>query len=101
MYNIDLKPGNTTKKNWKLQFDGSNMRLYNNQLFVGNITMGQTYTDPSNSITILISDNNYEVGQEWIFVTYPINENIETDDFSIPVIREQDIKIIVNEQLSI
>ena len=101
LYNIDLKPGNTTKKNWKLQFDGSNMRLYNNQLFVGDIAIGQTYTDPSNSITILISDNNYEVGQEWVFVTYPINENIETDDFSIPVIREQDIKILVNEQLSI
>lgn len=99
--NILINVGSTTNVKWKIQYDGNFMRLFKNNQFLSNINIGQPYTDPMNIITLLINPNNYQLGQEWLFTTYPYNENIETDDFSVPIIREEDINIIVNEQLSI
>lgn len=98
---ITVNNGSTAKIKWKVQFDGNFMRLFKGGQFISNLTLGQPYTDPMNIITLVVNPNNYQVGQEWLFTTYPFNDNIETDDFSVPVVRAEDITIIVNEQLSI
>lgn len=99
--NITINNGSTIKTKWRLQFDGNFMRLYKDNKFINNVIIGQPYTDPMNILTLLINPNNYQLGQEWSFTTYPFNSNIETDDFSVPIMRESDITVKVNEQLSI
>ena len=98
---ITVNNGSTAKIKWKVQFDGNFMRLFKGGQFISNLTLGQPYTDQMNIITLVVNPNNYQVGQEWLFTTYTFNDNIETDDFSVPVVRAEDITIIVNEQLSI
>ena len=98
---ITVNNGSTAKIKWKVQFDGNFMRLFKGGQFISNLTLGHPYNDPMNIITLVVNPNNYQVGQEWLFTTYPFNDNIETDDFSVPVVRAEDITIIVNEQLSI
>lgn len=98
---LTVNPGATVMHIWRLQFDGNYMRLLKNNIHIANLVIDESYTDPENNFTITISPNAYVVGNEWIFKTHPFNQNIETDDFSVPVLREEDLNIIVTEQLSI
>lgn len=101
MGEVIIGEGSNIKQKWKLQFDGIRMRLFKNNLFITNIEIGTTYQYPGNVFSITVLNNDYDTGNEWEFYTYSYNTNIETDDFSVPVIRAQDINIKVNEQLSI
>ena len=42
---------------------------------------------------------NFIAGDSWIFYTYPYNNDIELDDFTIPVIDIDELDITVHEQL--
>lgn len=98
--NIVIRTGSISIVNWSLQFDGTRMRLSKEGEHIANIDINQSYIDPSNTFEITISDNSYELGEEWNFTTYPINEDLEVGDFSVPVMREQDMNIVVTEQYS-
>lgn len=87
------------KANWLLQFDGNFIRVYRNNNFDGNITIGTLYTDQAESIKITVEPNNYQVGDQWEFTTYPYNQNIEVDDFTVPVIDIANSTIKVNKQI--
>jgi uncharacterized phage protein gp47/JayE len=40
----------------------------------------------------------FTTGDEWLFTSYPYNEDIEFDDFTIPITSEVELDITVNEQ---
>ncbi len=97
---IQILPGSNTRLNWKLQYDGSTMRLYKANIHIGNITINTPYTDPEGIISLLIEPGNYITGQEWEFTTEPTGVNIETNDFSVPVLTEDNLIITVIEQIT-
>lgn len=101
IHTLTINPGASITNTWRIQFDGNYMRLLKNNIHMANLVIDTSYTDPENNFTILISPNAYEVGNEWVFKTYPFNQNIETDDFSVPVLNESDLTVTVTEQLSI
>ena len=96
---IEVTFRSTTKARWLLQFDGNFIRVYKDNNFDGNITIGTTYTDQAESIKIKVQPNNYQIGDEWNFTTYPYTENIEVDDFTVPVIDIASSTITVNKQI--
>ena len=51
-------------------------------------------------IELTINPGPYTNGMEWLFITYPIDTNIELDDFSVPIINLVDLDITVTEQLT-
>mgnify|MGYP006386475189 CR=1 FL=1 len=77
------------------------MRLFKNGLFIANLNIGEEYTEANNIFKLTILPSSYEFGQEWVFKTYPYNENIETGDFSVPILDASNLSIEVIEQLSI
>lgn len=96
---IEITHRSTTKAKWLLQYDGNFIRVYKDNNFDGNITIGTTYTDQAESIKIKVQPNNYQIGDEWNFTTYPYTENIEVDDFTVPVIDIASSTITVNKQI--
>jgi hypothetical protein len=93
--------GSTATVEWRLNYDGAQFRLYMNQVFISNIAVGAPYIDPTNSIEFTINAAAYIAGMDWNFKTYAYNENIELDDFSVPILRDQDLTLTINEQLTI
>lgn len=90
---------NNKRIEWTIQYDGNYMRLYRENVFEGNINIGQKYTDSLGLIDITIPPGNYRLGDEWKFVIYPFGENIEVDDFTVPIISLENISIKVNKQI--
>ena len=100
-YTITLNSGAIGNYDWKVKYDGVNMLLLKGNTPVTNLVIDTAYTDPDDIITITILPGTYVSGDEWVFKTIPVNEDLEINDYSIPIIKEQDITLIVNEQLAI
>lgn len=98
---IVIRKGSIAKVKWKIQYDGTYMRLYKEGIFQANLAIGVTHITPDNIMAITIQPGAYTAQQEWEFTTHPYNLNIETEDFSVPVLRQQDIQLKVNEQFAI
>lgn len=84
---------------WELRYYNGVMKLFKEGVFSTDIPLNTEVVEPSNTFSINILPNGYTDGMVWRFKTYPYNQNIELADFTVPVIREQDIELIVNEQL--
>jgi len=97
---ISIRTGSVLTVKWRLQYDGTRMRLFKNNDPIGNIDIGIDYIDIDNIFKINIQASSYTIGEEWEFKTYAWNENIELDDFSVPVTRLSDLSITVIEQLA-
>lgn len=100
--NWNRKTNNSSIANgsWRIIYTNPGFVIYHNNVFLGNITIGVPYTDPNNIITLTILTGSYTTGETWLFKTYPFTENIELDDFSVPILRDQDLVINVTEQVT-
>lgn len=97
---IKILHGSVERLKWKLQYDGSVMRLYKSNIHIASIAINTPYTDPLQILDITIQPGNYTTGQEWEFTTEPYNLNIETNDFSVPVLKEENLVINIIEQIT-
>jgi hypothetical protein len=93
-----VNAGSIAKHTWNIIWDGANMRLYKDHVFVTNIPLSTPYTDSDNIITFNITAAVPMIGAEWEFITYPYNEDIELDDYTIPIISLGYVNLVVNEQ---
>jgi len=84
------------RKEWRLAYDGTTFRLFRDGLFITQIYIGTPYVDPY--IEILITSSLYTSGMEWSFVTYPYNENIEFDDFTVPILKTENLIMNITTQ---
>lgn len=57
--------------------------------------LGVSYTDTKNTVTFKIT-GTYTNGDKWDFYCYPINQDIELDDYSVPVLLDSNLITITN-----
>jgi hypothetical protein len=78
----------TTRSFWKAEYIDlagvHKYRLFKDNLYLGDVDEGLVYTDPTNTIKLQFTGGIYTHGMQWEFVTYPINQDIVIDDFTIP-----------------
>jgi uncharacterized phage protein gp47/JayE len=97
---IVIKTGSITTIPWLIRYDGYYMVIFKDNAQVANLVIGDTYDDLDNVCSITIEAGPYVVGMEWTFKTSPINEDIIIDDYSVPVMIEDNIELLVKEQLT-
>lgn len=77
----------TTTDHWRLVYTEilavPYIRLFKNNQFLGNFIMAVEYND--GVIKFKVNPGPYTIGDEWEFYTYPINQDIALDDYTIPV----------------
>lgn len=81
---------------WRLEYDGTNMRVFRAGVFLGNIAIGATYNAPDNIFTFTVSAGSYTNGDIWEFYTYPFLATIQLVDFTIFKVDSADLQITVN-----
>lgn len=89
----------STKIRWRLEYDGTNFRVFKNDEFQVSLPLGDEYNDSTVSgfkFTILAS--TYDAGNSWVFTTYPYLQNLKLDDFTLFTILESDLDITVLAQ---
>ena len=105
MWNRSVLPANNQKIRWKLEYydDGITqyMRVFRNLAYLGNVPMNTSWTDPYSNITVMFISGLYTMGMQWHFTTYPYNQDIELDDFTIPVVLSYHCNVTVNPTLGV
>lgn len=91
----ETKPVSITTVAWILEYDGANIRIFRNGLFVANVAIGIAYVAADNIFTFTVNAGAYVVGNRWGFNTYPYLKNIQLTDFTIFGIDELDLSINV------
>lgn len=99
-YDLKLKPGSVSTVSWLIQFSDPGFILFKEGVFQANMTLGVPYSDPANIMTLTILPSAYQPGDEWGFKTYRVNEDIIPEDYSIPVMKPNSIKLNIIEQFS-
>lgn len=97
---ITINEGSQNIVQWVIEYQDGRLLLIKYGLFITTFETGTPYTDDNNIFTILVPQGNYNDGDRWEFTTYPRERNIEINDYSVPIIRAQDIDITVHETLS-
>lgn len=101
-HTIELLPGSQTTINWRVVYQGvSNFLLLKENVPYANLTVGTPFIDPGNVLLFTINAGTYVVGDEWRFKTLATNNDLVLDDYSIPIMVESTINLVVNEQLSV
>jgi hypothetical protein len=81
---------------WRLEYDGTQIRVFKDGIFQGNVAVGAEYVDIDNKFAFTVNASTYVLGQTWEFNTYPYLQNLQLTDYTIFKIREEDLTIIVN-----
>ena len=92
------RDGSSAIASWKLVYTGSNFTVFRDTIFKGIATTGSPFIDSDDIIKFTINAGPYIIGQTWTFNTYPIGGDIELSDFTLPLVKEGDLTIIVNKQ---
>lgn len=95
-------PDAIEENEWLLQYDFASLSFIclRDSIFLGNIPMGISFTDPDGTFTFTPQIGPYVDGMRWKFKTYPFNKDIDLDDFTIPKVFSTDLNIIVNPQFN-
>lgn len=83
------------KVKWKVEYLNSSIRIFSNEVYLGQVGINETYVAPDNSISFKINDGAYDDGDRWEFIVYPYNQNIILDDFTVPSIKVENLEILV------
>ena len=101
-HTIELLPGSQAPIKWRIVYQGSSMfKLLRENVPYADLTIGTPFIDPGNVLLLTILAGTYVVGDEWRFTTLATNNDLVLDDYSIPIMVEDTINLVVNEQLSV
>lgn len=90
--------GSTERIKWKLIYGVTGFQIIKNDLYITTWPIGVEYIDPLNIIKFTIGAGLYSSGMEWEFYTYPYNDDLMIDDFTVPVIDETTVIITAHSQ---
>jgi len=117
---------NPLEDNWYVEITSSSVQIASWRLVVISSTIARVYrTGPSGvesfdgQITIHVTDpgdtdytsndgslkigmwGSFSVADEWRFITYPYNQDMEFEDYTIPVYDVDELTLVVNEQIGV
>lgn len=78
---------------WRITYTGNRFVLYRGGFAQTSIHFDQEYTTRDNALTIQLPDGPYDTGDTWEFTTYPYNRDIEVNDYTMPVLAVNNLKI--------
>ena len=84
--------------NWLVRYYNGTISIIRDGILVGNITLGVQYSSPDNVLTFTIQPGGYTDGDKWEFTTFPYNQDLVIDDFSVPVLYNDNIILNITEQ---
>ena len=99
IWDRQINTGSNGTVNWKVEFNGTSFNVFKEGVYLGNALLSTPYTDPDNIITFTINPSAYLSGQDWEFTSEAFNQDVSTNDFSLPVTETAFLDITVLEQL--
>lgn len=87
----------TTVVDWKIVWDGLYFRIFKSGVFMLNLPPNTWWQDNQGSFKLKCSVGDYDYGDEWNFRTYPVNLDINLDDFTVPIIQSPNLLVNVFE----
>lgn len=88
--------GSTAIHRWRIEYDGTNMRVFKDEVFQISLPIGLEFNDtPNSGFKFTINAGTYVAGNSWEFTTYPFLRNLQLDDFTIFKIQEVDLELTV------
>lgn len=97
VWNSLTTSASTARTEWRVEYDGSAMRVFKNRAFQVSIPMGDEYDDTAQSgVKFTISAGAYSPGNVWEFTTYPFLKNLTLTDFTLFTIQASDIQLNVS-----
>lgn len=76
------------------------IRIFRQTTYMGMVLVGTEWVDPTNIVKFTVNFGAYTIGEQWVFYTYPVNKDIEIDDYSIPVYDDAYTEITIIKQLT-
>lgn len=92
----ETKIGSTEIIKWKVIYGATGVQIYKGEIYITTIPVGTLYLDDVIDFTILAGI--YTEGFTWIFYTYPYNDDLEIDDFTVPTIDSTSLIITAHSQ---
>lgn len=84
------------KVRWRLEYDGTNIRVFKENEFKASIAIGVLYDDTAVSgFKFTVNAGGYASGNVWEFTTYPYLQNLFLDDNTLFTILEEDLDLVV------
>lgn len=83
---------------FKLTNGATLIQVFKNNQFLGFLNFGVLFTDPGGSVKFIVNNGLYLDGYEWEFSTYPYKQDLEIDDYTLPIILSGDCNIKVYTQ---
>lgn len=109
-WNPEVLAASSVISNWRISITSSTKALVHRQdsgsgeVYDGELTYATTeggsvlYTSSNGAIQFKIW-GTFSVGDRWIFTTYPYNDELEFEDYTIPIYSESELDLTVNEQI--
>lgn len=91
----ETKPTSSVVVSWILEWDGTNIRIFRNGVFITTVAIGVQYVSGDGTFVFTVSASGYAIGNRWNFNTYPYLKNIQLTDFTIFGIDEGDLSLTV------
>jgi hypothetical protein len=89
-----VKSGSTATVQYKIKAQGPGVyELYRANSFLGVKNIGEPVE--TTELSLQVNTGTYNPGEEWLFYTYPYNQNIDLIEMSIPAIYADDLKLNV------
>lgn len=84
------------KTKWRLEYDGTNIRIFKNLGFLASVAIGAEYDDTALSgFKFTVLAGGYTSGNTWEFTTYPYLKDLQLDDNTLFTIVEADLDLNV------
>lgn len=102
-YSIVVTDKSTEVVTWKIYKNTDTaFQVYKNGVLAkDNLLVDTDWTDEDGIITLKINTGTYSIKDTWVFKTYPYNDDISLDDFTVPVLIEDNITYEIIESFSL
>lgn len=90
----------TEKAKFRIKYAGATYNVIRNGYSLGSASVGSWFTSPLGDIKVRVNSSAlYTLNDEWEFTVYPYNKNLVLDDFTVPMIIEDNISLDITKSL--
>ena len=98
-----INQASTSTSIWQLKYinnGGNDFELLQDNSFSRYVNIGVPATTFNGVLTLTINAGAYTIGDQWFFQTLPVNQNLEFNDYTVPILLDTDLTLIIHEQVT-